>query len=97
VTEPGPGLPNSRRAFGRWQLAAVLAVARRPSLWATALAQVFRLAGRGWWRRLPFLPLPDPDYLRFRLMTAYGIDEAPDPDDLVTWLRWCRAWDRVAD
>ena len=26
----------------------------------------------GWWRRPPFLPLPAPDYLRFRMETAYG-------------------------
>ena len=46
--------------------------ARHPSLWATAVRQALRLAAPGWWRRRPFLPLPAPDYLRFRLQTAYG-------------------------
>lgn len=66
------------------------ALAREPSLWPTAVAQAGRLARRGWWRRAPFLPLPDPDYVRFRLETQYGRDGAPEPDDLVVYLRWCR-------
>jgi len=42
------------------------------------------------------LPLPDPGYLRFRMQTAYGDTGArpPDPHDLVTYLRWCRAYPR---
>ena len=55
--------------------------------------QVFVLASRGWWRRAPFLPLPDPDYLRFRLQTQYGDPEhRPEPQDLVTYLEWCRSY-----
>lgn len=75
-----------------WALAAVRAVLRHPSLWLVGLRQAFALAGRGWWRRPPFLPLPDPDYLRFRIQTAYGGDgtQAPAPEDLVTYLSWCR-------
>ena len=50
------------------------------------------LAGPGWWRHRPFLPLPDPAYLRFRMETAYGGtgDQQPRPADLLTYLRWCR-------
>lgn len=73
-----------------WWLAVVGAVARRPSLWAVAVGQVFRLARPAWWRRAPYLPLPDPDYLRFRLETQYGSDHDPDPHDVVTYLAWCR-------
>lgn len=78
-------------------LRVVLAVLRHPSLWWTAVATVFRLAPDGWWRRRPFLPLPDRDYLRFRMVTAYGGDGTapPEPEDLITYLRWCRAWPRV--
>jgi hypothetical protein len=67
-------------------------VARRPGLWAAAARQVGVLAAPGWWRRPPFLPLPSPDYLRFRLQTAYGGagDRPPAPADLVTYLTWCR-------
>ena len=65
-----------------------------PSLWLTAVRQALRLAPPGWWRRAPFLPLPAPEYLRFRMETAYGGsgDQLPEPDDLVTYLRWCRNW-----
>lgn len=74
----------------RWWLAPAAAVLCRPGIWPTALAQLVRLAPRGWWRRPPFLPLPSPAYLRFRLETAYGEQRAPAPADVVTYLRWCR-------
>ncbi len=48
------------------------AIVARPSLWFTAVRQVARLAPHGWWRRRPFLPVPRPDYLEFRLVTQYG-------------------------
>jgi hypothetical protein len=59
-------------------------------LWPTAISQAFRLARPRWWRRPPFLPLPDPDYVRFRMQTAYGSEGAPEPGDLVAYLNWCR-------
>jgi hypothetical protein len=81
----------------RWWLEAAGALSRRPDLWTTAVGQLFRLARPGWWRRLPFLPVPDAAYLRFRLVTAYGGtgDVAPGVDDLIAYLHWCRAWPRV--
>lgn len=89
-----PGAAPARPALDRrWLVGAAGAVARHPSLWATAVRQAAVLASPGWWRRRPFLPLPAPDYFRFRIQTAYGGagDQAPDPADLVTYLRWCRA------
>lgn len=76
---------------------AVAAVLRRPSLWWTALVVLVRMVPPGWWRRRPFLPVPDTGYWRFRMVTAYGGDGTapPDPDDLVSYLEWCRAWPRV--
>ena len=77
-------------------LPAVWAVLVRPSLWGVAVAQVATLARPGWWRRRPFLPLPDREYLRFRMLTAYGDpDHRPEPADVVAYLHWCRAWPRV--
>jgi hypothetical protein len=32
----------------------------------------FRLIPRGWYRKAPFLPLPPPLYIKWRLRTAYG-------------------------
>jgi hypothetical protein len=80
----------------RWFVAALVAVLPHPSLWATGVRQALVLARPGWWRRRPWLPIPDADYLHFRLVTAYGDDRAPAPADLVTYLRWCRAWPHVA-
>jgi hypothetical protein len=46
------------------------AVLSHPSLAPSAFGAVRRLAAPGWWTRAPFLPLPAPDYWRFRLQTA---------------------------
>ena len=68
-------------------------VLRHPALWPTAVRQVGRTAKRDWWRRAPFLPVPSTDYVRFRLLTQYGDGAAsPTPDDVVSYLRWCRDW-----
>lgn len=71
------------------------AVARRPELWVTAARQARRTAVPGWWHRRPFIPVPSGDYLRFRMLTQYGTTErAPDPADVVSYLAWCKEWDR---
>lgn len=71
-----------------------MAVVRRPSLWAVALRQALVLARPRWWRRRPYLPLPDPAYLRFRMQTAYGGDGSgpPAPADVLAYLHWCREY-----
>jgi hypothetical protein len=75
-------------------IAVAAAVARRPSLWSTALRQARRTTAPGWWRRRPFLPVPSGSYLEFRLVTQYGDpDHAWDPDDVVNYLRWCKSWE----
>jgi hypothetical protein len=83
--EPTVALPG----VSFWWRATLLVLAR-PSLWWTAVQQAFRLSRARWWTRAPFLPLPDPDYLRFRFETQYGDRGRPDPHDLVDYLRWCR-------
>lgn len=78
-----------------WVGPAAAAVARRPRLWRVAIRQGLRLASPGWWRRWPPLPRPDPAYVRFRLLTAYGDPGArPAPADVVAYLEWCRRWRR---
>lgn len=72
---------------------AIVAVARHPSLWWTAIRQAQRLAMPGWWRQWPPVPVMPEPYLQFRLVTAYGDPGADlDPYDVVTYLRWCRTW-----
>jgi hypothetical protein len=46
---------------------------------------------RRWWASAPFLPLPDPTYLRWRMYTAYASEEAIPPiDDVIRFARWRR-------
>jgi hypothetical protein len=73
-----------------------VAIARRPSLWATALVQARRTARPGWWRRPPFLPVPGGDYLRFRTITQYGDpDHPPVSADVLNYLSWCRTQEQL--
>jgi len=46
---------------------------------------------RNWWRQPPFLPVPDPAYLRWRMYTAYGDEHAVPPvQDVIRFARWRR-------
>ena len=46
---------------------------------------------RDWYRRPPFLPLPPPEYKRWRMFTAYGDETAVPPvEDVVRFARWRR-------
>jgi hypothetical protein len=67
-------------------------VVARPSLWTAAVIQGFRLAGPGWWRKWPPLPVPTDGLWHLRMVTAYGGDGSslPDPDDVTSYLEWCR-------
>lgn len=70
----------------------VVALARRPSLWLTAAAVYAGLVPSGWWRRSPYLPVPDRAWVAFRMETAYGDPAAvPGPEDLIGFLAWARA------
>ena len=49
----------------------------------------WRFRQRGWLTRFPFLPLPAKAYVRWRMHTAYGRDDAvPPADDVVRYARW---------
>lgn len=65
------------------------AVVRRPRLWGTALATLAAFAPDGWWKRPPFLPIPDEELVDWRLTTAYGsADSTLAEADLVAYLEW---------
>jgi hypothetical protein len=39
--------------------------------------------------RFPFLPIPDRQYVRWRMLTAYGSEDAvPPAKDVVRYARW---------
>lgn len=86
--------PDRSQRPGGGVVRTVVAVAARPTLWPTAIRQAGRMSRPHWWRQAPFLPVPDADYLRFRLETQYGTGGTPDPADVVVFLRWCREHDR---
>ena len=93
---PGYAAAVGTALAGRLALQAARAVAARPRLWPTAVAQLVRFAPDRWWRRPPFVPLPPPDLVRFRSETMYGDPtQAPSSADVVVWLEWCRAQDRL--
>jgi hypothetical protein len=74
----------------------IAAVLRRPRLWPTAVRQWSRLVPGSWWRRPPFLPVPDRAYMAFRMQTQYGDPRhRPERDDLISYLTWCREWQDV--
>jgi hypothetical protein len=62
---------------------------RRPSTAVALLGVAWRFRRRGWFRRFPFLPLPDRDYVRWRMLTAYGDENAvPPATDVIRYARW---------
>ena len=63
----------------------------RPRLAFDLLRTAWAFRRRRWWARPPFLPLPDRDYLRWRMYTAYADESAvPPPDDVIRFARWRR-------
>lgn len=62
-----------------------------PRLALDLLKAAWAFRRRHWWRRPPFLPLPDPEYLRWRMYTAYADEAAVPPvDDVIRFARWRR-------
>lgn len=75
----------------RGLVSAAGALMRRPDLWRVAA----RMAPPRWWRRWPPVPLPPPDYRRFRVETMYGDSAARvEGHDLIAYLEWCRRMER---
>jgi hypothetical protein len=63
----------------------------RPRLAVDLLRTAWAFRRREWWQRAPFLPLPDREYLRWRMYTAYADENAvPPADDVVRFARWRR-------
>lgn len=60
-----------------------------------SLRAAWAMRAHRWWRRSPFLPVPDNEYLRWRIFTAYGDPStAMDVKDLRAFLRWRSAFRR---
>ena len=62
-----------------------------PRLAVDLLRTAWAFRRRGWHSRPPFLPLPDPVYLRWRMYTAYADENAiPPAEHVVRFARWRR-------
>ena len=82
------GVPTSWSSL-TLRLAGRAAVNPRLALDLVRTAWAFRR--RRWWTRAPFLPLPDREYLRWRMYTAYGDENAVPPlRDVIGFARWRR-------
>ena len=67
---------------------------RRPRTIPDLMRAAWAFRAREWHRRPPFLPLPPPAYMRWRMETAYGAaDAAPTDDELERFLAWA-SWMR---
>ncbi|HQR19186.1 MAG TPA: hypothetical protein PK948_12510 [Gemmatimonadales bacterium] len=89
-----PVHPGSVRFRGSWgPLLARTAVRAlvNPRLAADLLRAGWAFRRRRWWATLPFLPLPDQAYLRWRMYTAYGAEDTVPPlADLIRFVQWRR-------
>tara|TARA_B100000902_G_scaffold211939_1_gene201533 strand:+ start:207 stop:464 length:258 start_codon:yes stop_codon:yes gene_type:complete len=76
------------------KVAGLLAI--RPGLWTTAFRQVVNLAESGWWKRLPFLPIPSLELIEFRSKTQYGsLETEIEAADVLTWLIWSKEFQQL--
>jgi hypothetical protein len=62
-----------------------------PRLALDLIGVAWAFRGRAWYRKPPFLPLPPRDYLRWRMYTAYGDENAVPPvEDVIRFAQWRR-------
>lgn len=74
-------------------LAAALTIraAVRPRVALDLLSLAWAMRRRGWYRIPPFLPVPPAEYIRWRMYTAYGDEQAvPPAEDVLRFARWRR-------
>ena len=80
-----------RGSWGRLVLALAGRALLSPRLALDLLRTAWAFRRRDWWKRPPLLPLPDREYLRWRMYTAYGHESAVPPvGDVISFARWRR-------
>lgn len=63
----------------------------RPRLALDLLRLTWSFRRRRWWASQPFLPTPDRAYLRWRMYTAFGNEDAVPPASVIEeFARWRR-------
>lgn len=80
-----------RGSWGALTLALTGRALTSPRLAIDLIRTAWAFRRRGWITQAPFLPVPDPKYLRWRMYTAYGHEDAVPPvADVVRFARWRR-------
>lgn len=78
-------------SWSAFYLRLALKALMRPRLAVDLLRLAWSFRARDWYRRPPFLPLPPREYMRWRMFTAYGDEQAiPPVDDVANFARWRR-------
>jgi len=91
---PYRSLVTGHRSLLSWLSLSLRLTARaavNPRLALDLLRATWAFRRRHWWRKAPFLPVPDREYLRWRMYTAYGDENAVPPvADVIGFARWRR-------
>ena len=75
--------------WSRLTLSLTVRALASPALARDLLLVAWRFRARRWFARPPFLPLPAREYLRWRMYTAYGDENATPPlDDVIRYAKW---------
>jgi hypothetical protein len=91
VQQPQADSRTTDQTWGRLVASLALRASVHPRLALDLLAAAWSFRRRGWLRRPPFLPLPSRAYLRWRMYTAYGDEDAvPPAEDVIRFARWRR-------
>ncbi len=79
---------------GTWKGLTVALISRaavNPRLAVDLVRLAWAFRARGWYRQPPFLPIPPSEYVRWRMYTAYGDENAVPPlGDVIRFARWRR-------
>ena len=91
MTAPIPPTPSAPTSWGGLVVGLSLRSLINPRLALDLLRTAWAFRRRHWWQGAPFLPLPDREYLRWRMYTAYGEEDAVPPlEDVIAFARWRR-------
>ena len=79
------------RSWSRLSLALVGRAVVNPRVAWDLVCLAWSMRRRAWYREPPFLPLPPLEYVRWRMYTAYGDENAvPSVEDVIRFARWRR-------
>jgi hypothetical protein len=83
--------PRFRGSWSALSAALFVRALVSPRLALDLLRTAWAFRRQGWLGRAPFLPIPDGNYLRWRMYTAYGDETAvPPAEDVIRFARWRR-------